>query len=186
MEEIPSADLQRFDTDDGRNMREHVISLLKLEAREYTTPEAFFERFRYFFVLSSEDLQKSRPQKRSDVDEGEVAIATMVQGLEELSTDQWNASELKDKIGTVVERIREKSTPQTYQSNTDQLQNAKTMTAAIMHAMRWALLASPRGPPMGNTMELLGRNVTLQRLRVAKSILQQARESGTQDLPPTA
>ena len=167
-------------------MREHVASLLKTEARQYTTPEAFFERFRYFFVLSTDDLQKSRPQKHSDVDGGEVVIAAMIQGLEELPTDQWNASELNSKIGTVVERIKEQGTPQTYQCTTDQLQNPKTMIVAIMHMIRWALLASPKGPPMCNTMALLGRNVTLQRLRIAESILQQARNSASQDSPVSA
>ena len=115
-----------------------------------------------------------------------MAITTMIQGLEELSTDQWNAPDLSSKIGTVVERIKEQGTPQTYQRTTDQLQNPKTVIAAIMYMMRWALLASPKGPPMGNTMELLGRNVTLQRLRVAKSILQQACGSKSQDSPLSA
>ena len=157
-------------------MHEYVAALLSSEAIHYTSADAFFERNRHFFGLSSAELQRSQPQEASEARVDELAIATAVQDIADISADHWKVSYLKDKMATIIDEIGKKQLTAMESSNNESTQKSKIASNAVMRWLRWALLASRPGPAMYNTMELLGRDVTLRRLKAAKDIMQHTRD----------
>ena len=86
-----------------------------------------------------------------------------VQRLNNLPGDKWNASLLQEVIKGILNDVE----PHTKMLHSDW----KPKTLDVQLFLRWALLAGWSGPSNSVAMEILGKEITLQRLVDASTII---------------
>ena len=132
----------------------------------YTTPGEFFYQHIYFFrpvVRDSYDLETD--PSGLNVISGQFDAVN--DRISQVSIDSWTESHLRAEINKIISDIAVHKIDHPDQE-LDQL-HLKRVGKSINNYLRWALTGGLSGPGMPVTMELLGRDITLERLEEAKS-----------------
>ena len=141
----------------GKDMEEYVSLILRADPISILDLANFSERHRSFFEWSPEDTAVlKRPLANPEL------LDLVCHGLKDLDEEQWSA----DVIDTVMqEAISQESGQQLSPEDT------KRILSGLFSDLRSILLASRAGPGMAKSMEVLGRDETLERLAKAGPFL---------------
>ena len=136
-----------------------VTALLSIESQFYTTPRAFFERYVYLFYSMPRGDWRAGLSDYLSVEHIE-SINAVVSGI---PPDQWTAEKVEETTKEWAHHFAHKTTgPEKGKSGQSSLRSQS------LYYMRWALTGGRPGPSLANTMVLLGRDVTLDRLETAR------------------
>ena len=147
---------------DYSNLAPYIGKLLQTTAGQYRTPQDFFERNLYFFRTPAwpkpVNEASSDPQDKRD-----RYVVNALQQLSQIPPDRWNEVELKESLHmTVLSVSKQLSEPLTEETR---------VRHHIFRVLRTILLAGRAGPALVDTMLLLGRDVTLKRVKAAAADL---------------
>ena len=145
---------------DGRTLRDHVASVLTEDPRAFYPPEEFVEKNVNFFATA---LQYARPSSNSPDEFGLFDLAMETLGA--IPESDWTSSLIKGKVRFFHEELVRRNKPP---DNTDTAW-PKKMKATVLGQLRHALVGGKPGPGVPITMELLGKHITLARLRDRKA-----------------
>jgi glutamyl-tRNA synthetase len=149
----------------GKELRDRVKFLLRLDRQNYTTPREFFDRHAPCFC------HVSRPPyvPRADI-AGSTLTTNHVQlisgRLGQITVGEWSSHKLEEAMADLacdVGGIERRNL------GADDVQaEFKSIGNALGRFLRWALTGGQPGPGIRTVMIILGQEVTLQRLREAK------------------
>ena len=164
----------------GADLRNRITVTLEACKENFYTPQAFYQQcFPYFQTLQAEDYfsttkNKERsilPEKKEDqyvlryvkktskssLPELASKISkVLIPRLAELSPEDWN----RENLGKIMECFRADCV-----SGANQVEpRLRDHPAVCIHFIRWSLTAGWSGPSISQTMAILGRETTLQRL----------------------
>lgn len=153
-------DAGHVSTVSGAPLEKYIEQLLKVDAKSYSTPGAFYKDNIHFFIEPSwQPYSNPDPQTASTAELGDAA-----QRLMDTAAEDWTAtilgSRMKDIVAEECARL----------GSTDKASN-KAYNKLFTGYMRWILLAGMRGPGIAASMELLGREVSLKRLEGARKLI---------------
>ena len=165
-------DVIRPITTEGHMSRKMVAKVLRADAKQYTSPEAFLKRnWHFFFQLSipldDADNELFQPLAVVDIIRDDI-MASSVDRLDEIPTDQWKAARLKEELIDIVDKICETEYETLTQGELDCLKNQKIVNGMLHHWLRQATVGGLAGPGMPDTMALLERETSLRRIHAAK------------------
>ena len=132
-----------------------IGALLKVDAINYTTPQEFFNRnspFLCYEPILGKDMQH-------DIFTDDT-MSIIIEHLEAVQSTSWCETNLKAACEVLVDRI----SPD-WESGLDQ---TKRCRSAVQRFLRGALMGGRPGPVMMVTMELLGRDESLRRIKAAR------------------
>ena len=134
-----------------RNLRDVLAQMLKIESLHYRSPSQFVDQVRLFFddiSLHDTDLAVDNVELLHPL---RVAASTLTL----TPPSSWTAQTHHIQL-----RALESSLPTT-------TLDPKTWKKELYHYLRWALLGGKRGPGIAETMEILGPETCVQRIRNA-------------------
>ena len=102
------------------------------------------------------------------------AIASAVHQICNLSASCWTTLGLKEQISIIADQLCKKGLETIDSEEAGRFKDAKAVNTAILHWLRNSIMGGLPGPSMVDTMVLLGRKATVQRLEVAKGLVQSA------------
>lgn len=149
----------------GKELRDRVKFLLRLDRQNYTTPQEFFDRHAPCLC------HVSRPPyvPRTDIAGGSLTkdhVQLIRDRLGQITVGEWSSQKLEEVMGDLactVGGIERRNL------GADDVQaEFKSVNNALGRFLRWALTGGQPGPGIRTVMVLLGREVTLQRLREAQ------------------
>ena len=162
----------------GRNLRDYVAFILRVDAKNFSTVEDFWQRNAYFF----KPITHSRHLLTNDHDSSVhgVPLVNLVRAankISEVETNSWDATSLHEKIAeaitsfTTTETILNESTLATETKPSDASQ--RVFSKALHLYLRWALAEGMPGPGIGDILTVLGRSVALDRLNQAADLVKE-------------
>lgn len=152
----------------GGDLKLYIKTLLQHSAARYTTPGEFFNQHIYFFrpvVRASYDLETD-PSGLSVISDQFDAVNDRIS---QVSVDSWTESHLRTEINEIMLDIAAHKIDH-FDQEADKL-HLKRVGKGVNNYLRWAITGGLSGPGMPITMELLGRDITLERLEEAKAEL---------------
>ncbi|KAH0565145.1 hypothetical protein GP486_001457 [Trichoglossum hirsutum] len=159
----------------GLNLRDYISAILRADAENFTTPEEFWKRNSYFFtsiIIGQYPVRYSDGRRVHSVPVND--LAKCARQFETMPPETWNSSTLKDKISEVITTSSEMSVQELNEQGADKSALAKRTrkewNKAFHHYLRWAVAEGKEGPPIGQVMEILGRDISLGRLREAAAL----------------
>ena len=96
--------------------------------------------------------------------------------FDQIPLTKWTQSELRDESSNIIVDLTKLKYPG-LDLNQDPTR-MKKLSGAVNHYIRWALTGGLPGPAIPFTMDLLGREVTMQRLEEAKVRFKTAQSKG--------
>ncbi|KAH9216884.1 hypothetical protein DL95DRAFT_387050 [Leptodontidium sp. 2 PMI_412] len=172
---------------EGEAREEFIMSILSIDAHNYTNASDFIERNMYFFIAPSlPEISASIPNlKLHKVPPGipyVPAPETMIlfQGVAEIQDDDWNSDVIRERIGWITEQgvgfsLAAYGEQQGGDSGwrTEELEKVvKKAWGKLIHGyLRWAIAAGRPGPDGAEMMRILGRQETVGRLRLAEEVM---------------
>ena len=172
---------------EGKSLKERIVDALRRCKHDYHDPRQFYQRYFYFFrPLQAQDYLSAETDPRRNLlavlHNGEQSLrsrdkllplsikdivdhwlATFAQRLNELPGDKWIASHLQQVIDSILDDVK----PHPKMLHSDWQQKGVDLQLFL----RWALLAGWSGPSNSVLMEILGQEITLQRLADASTIV---------------
>ncbi|TVY62259.1 Mitochondrial glutamate--tRNA ligase, partial [Lachnellula suecica] len=170
----------------GTSRTDFVRSLLWADAQNYTTPFEFLARNISFFIPPTKaTLASTIPTfKLRNVPEGikhDIAVPLLLDSLDLYTrssslTTNWSKEKLKKYISKVINERVEHSISEAYPDSKDIEEAVKGAVSRawgrLVHGyVRWAIAAGKPGPDGSVSMSILGREETLRRLKLARSIV---------------
>ena len=146
---------------DRSNLTAYIAKILQFNARQYTTPQAFFRQHLYFFQTPPRPEWANKPGSGSFNKERYLADA--VQKFDQVSQEDWDEAGLKFKMLTIALGVHQ-------QHGKFWGDNLAFVKKDISGILRTILVAGNSGPTMVDTMVLLGREVTLKRMAAAAPV----------------
>ena len=138
----------------GKDRKEFVAAILRADAKQFTTPESFFERSKCFFESPLKQGTRYEPAA------GHLVVEVITKRLFAIPEERWNENCLREACDASVQTIVESDETSTSWGDEPE----KAIRGSLNHYLRGAIMASRPGPPMATTMEILGRDETLRRL----------------------
>ena len=139
-------------------MKDLIAAILKVDAKSYYPLETFFERHKNFF-LEEPDYNEADRGARFDND-----LSFRIQErLAMIPESNWTADQLQSEIRKIVSDITSDENPI---SEEERAAGEKRVSSRVIHFLRQEIMGSKAGPAMSATMEILGRERTLSRLRL--------------------
>jgi len=181
----------------GRHDAEsYVTKLVQLDARNYTNASAFVERNKVFFQAPDEQtLLISRPsghlhhisKDMSSVIHQDEVLQHTLSNLELIPPAEWTADQVREVINATIAEQTELSLKFLDGSHYPGLEGHKKIFtkswSKLVHGyIRWAIAAGLPGPDGAGSMQILGREETLNRFANAVRILGMKRPDGGADL----
>ena len=155
----------RLIADDELSQR--AATLLLVDAANYITPQGFFERNAHFFCRKTERPYARRPDdyllKRD--------ICVIERQFQEIPVERWNEDSLKKVFDCVIDEMW-KAWEVDRDRDSSRMRECRN---AIQHFLRWALVGGSPGPALIFSMSLLGRDVSLARIKDATAAFQTLR-----------
>ena len=160
--------------------------LLQLSQNRYIIPSNFFaEHFYFFRDPTTSDYTSIKSEKspaaayrticlRSSQPEIDncLTIINKPENLHQIydlhhcyPPGEWNAKSLKDLAASIGGQIADEHS-----------KDASKAQAAVNTYLRWAISSARQGPGMAETMELLGQEVCVNRLRSADALMRKVKE----------
>ncbi|KAI9759208.1 MAG: Glutamate--tRNA ligase mitochondrial [Chaenotheca gracillima] len=155
----------------GRDLRSYIAAILQKDTSNYADAKTFVENNTYYFVrppLGSYETSnsKSTPVHTIPVDR----LATAASKLNLISADHWDPQAIKERV---EEMIATSSSGSPSPSDTSpgnapvSTHSQKEWRTGIHHYLRHAIAGGKPGPGIGDVMSILGRDESLERLRIA-------------------
>lgn len=145
-------------------LKEHIAALLSVDAINYTTPSEFVERNSHFFFIGHREEYKRGPS--NGILTENTAIIT--DRFQEILPGQWGESSLREAFENMADTLSMKLGQDSNQS----AEAAKASRVSVQHFLRWALTGGRPGPTLMLTMSILGRDVSLKRIKDAAAVLE--------------
>ena len=158
------------------DFRTYVAALLRIDSKQYISAKDFIERNWYFFnplTLPTEPPVGDPGQHEED----ESLIASASRHLDKLTTSQWTISTIKQALQSIVDEAHRQRYGDHDTDTGDSSRHVKDINKALYHWLRKTILGGRPGPGMPDSMVLLGRDHTLQRLDTAIHHTRDLRES---------
>ena len=161
----------------GHSSRDYIAAILRVDAKQYTSPEDFARRNRYFFSpVKESDILTVVLDKYRDSDHELETISSAARRLNEVPSCEWTATNLKAKVDGIVGDLS-KVKSRTTSPDAKRFEDFNMLKKEFLGWLRTAIMGGLPGPGMADTMALLQRDVTLQRLQEAKVLLEDFRTS---------
>ena len=156
------------------DLKSYVAAILRLDAQRYTTPQDFLQRNSYFFcpLIRSDYIPISNSVKENFPDN---ILSYMRSQFVGIPVDAWTASRLKETLGSIKGSMWETLTQSGEEKSNDNVAEQKSTGKSLIHYLRWAISGGCNGPGIPDTMALLGRDVSLERLEEASVLLDNQR-----------
>ena len=166
-----SANVSSLITREGPSLRERIAGVLRADAKQYMSPEAFLKRNWYFFFHLGSAVKDINDEYLSslnviDVIEDDI-VAMSVDRLAEIPADQWVADRLKDELTATVNTISETEHEVPTPEAVNFLKDHRTINRMVHRWLRKALVGGSAGPSIPDTMALLQRDISLRRMQAA-------------------
>ena len=142
-------------------LESYVASILKVDAKHIAFVADFWDRHLGFF---DDAVIRDRPANNAS---SRGLITKAIALLSAIPDSSWDKVRIGEAIDALVLGYDEPK-PELEASMTEQQEESKAYKAASSHVsreIRWATMGGRSGPPMQTTMEILGRDQTLKRLR---------------------
>ena len=141
-------------------IRQRSAVLLQADAANYTTPGEFFEHNMHFFSIQPRRQYTPGPNDSLLV----KSIDILSIRFEEVSIAQWDETSLRQIFDSAVDEMSKEWAAMDPEHSTSDVGSCK---GAVQHFLRWALTGGNPGPGLMLSMSLLGRTVSLSRVRDA-------------------
>ncbi|MCJ1259084.1 Glutamate--tRNA ligase mitochondrial [Lignoscripta atroalba] len=157
-----------LDVADDLDFREYVAAVLRLDAKQYTSPEAFVSRNRFFFLplweTGSRFAQSEQTRDHNKQEDG--AIASAARKFADIPPSRWTTTSLREKTIAIVDEICKMRYTWNCADSEEPKgpRDSREANKVFNHWLRQAIMGGLPGPSMPDTMALLGRDVTLSRL----------------------
>ena len=138
--------------------------LLQLEGRKYTFPQEFFDRISYFFFSESRS-QDEPPSFHPLILEH---VGNIYDSISSASRGPWDIPSLSRNVEGLYEIFSDNKLTDLAESN----DMGRAIRSQLQSFLRWAVSYGHAGPTIVPTMQILGREVTLGRLRDAIALLE--------------
>ncbi|KAF1815095.1 glutamyl-tRNA synthetase [Eremomyces bilateralis CBS 781.70] len=147
----------------------YISSILKADARNYSTPEEFVKRVEFFF----------RPQHYPPIFDGyqksNVAVDTLASACRQiLQASPWTKEGIQKEILTTVAQL-EKSIA----SEASEKHSHRAVSADVHHFLRGVILGGRAGPTVAESMEILGKAFCAARFSEFQAARPATAEDGT-------
>ena len=150
-----------------RNLADVVATILRFDSQGYSSPTAFATRCSIFFgpppqwysYQSTENITPS-------------ALRTAAATLCLVPAERWSADVHRENLASLQVSTLDST-------NNDQQLLSKGWRGEIYHYLRWALLGGAAGPGIPETMEILGRDICVQRISRSGEVLRAQDSSRT-------
>ena len=163
---------------------ELIRSLVWTDVKNYTSPDDFIARHATLFASPTPStLTPKRPSLtlhhlplEANVTVPAPEFVQLVQPLCDIPEHEWNATELKARIDSIVEKgsagtIEEIKKENEAQDAVELERRAKKSWSTLVHSyIRWAIMAGVPGLEGVKVMIILGRSESLKRLEVAREV----------------
>lgn len=162
----------------GRNLKDYLALILRVDAKNFSTVEDFYQRNAYFF----KPVIHSRRRDSSIHGIPLIDLARPARMISEVDVHSWDATSLHGKI---AEAATFHTTAGTVADNSPLGAEDKSLHAsqrafskALHSYLRWALAEGMPGPGIGHILAILGRSVSQSRLsHAADSVREQSAHS---------
>ncbi|KAJ9663288.1 Glutamate--tRNA ligase mitochondrial [Coniosporium apollinis] len=142
----------------GRTLEDYVTTILRADAKNYSTAADFVKRNAYLFSSGN-----PAPRPLSFQGLGATDLATIIRGLYEIPADQWNATSLKTRVEKIVADVITDIAEREGAKEADIKNMQKVVNGKVLHFLRSRIAHGQHGPNMSEVMELLGREETLRK-----------------------
>lgn len=141
-----------------RELRSRVATILHLDARNYTSPAEFLERNSYFF------FDEEKPSSEHDIVDSTLIkdLPRIIDHLKAIPPESWTGSFLHHEIAKLHQML---CCIFEYESADHFKNRLKTFRGRLQTLLRSAVSFGRPGPGIGQTMAILGKDVTLRRLK---------------------
>ena len=137
------------------SIREYISAIVKADAKQFTSASEFFKRIKGFFELTGGRRVGHVPVPGEDI------LSSITQELSQIKFHDWGETSIKKVLDDFVSKIlRHEEAMETLQEGTE-----KGVRAKLNVYLRWAVMGSRPGPPMVQTMAILGQFTTIFRLQ---------------------
>ncbi|KAL9612519.1 MAG: hypothetical protein Q9167_002904 [Letrouitia subvulpina] len=166
------------------NLKNRVINLFQLVGPRYVNPLTLFNDYEYFFrpLDHLEYKSVSNPVVRNLL---EGILPLVRQEISVISSEDWDSAVLKTTIQHVVDTITQQRSHVLDETGNDsstpgkiviqeKILRSKSVYKAVHHYLRWAIAFGRSGPPMHDTMAVIGRKECIQRLANAEKLIDTA------------
>lgn len=151
---------------DGRDLGSYIKSIIRADAKGYTTATEFIQRNRYFFehVRSSAldapayDPRGPNQKLKHTTALNQLIIAT--KKIETIGPETWTVEGIKSIIKNIISETWEDVDKDTRRMN----------NRALFHYLRWAIAGGNEGASIADAMVILGQEITIDRLRNAAAL----------------
>jgi glutamyl-tRNA synthetase len=184
----------------GFAREKYISSIVVADAQNYTTPDDFVTRSKYFFQAPSDEVLgekiprlrlESVPLKTSRLEDSDISF--MFHNIKKISSKEWSRTMLKVGLDNVIEKgIKStldmvegaanahgivEATEVTEAINTKRIISIRRDWSRLIHSyLRWAITAGDSGPNGVDTMAILGKEETERRLNVAETVIKNNRD----------
>ena len=138
----------------GRRLGDVVASMLCASPNSYTSPNAFASQCSIFF----DNLQPRKAYERVE-NSALVTFRTAAASLCLVPLERWTATVHRENLAAIHIPLAENEADRALQS--------KLWRKDFYHYLRWALLDGSSGPSIPETMEILGKDICTERIRLA-------------------
>jgi len=172
---------------EGEAREDFITSILKVDAQNYTNPTDFIQRNIHFFIAPTlSEISVSVPTlKLHKVPTGipyVPAPETMVlfHGLLEIQDENWRSDVLRERIAWITEQgaglsltalSEERGADESWRTQELERVVIKAWAKLVHGYLRWAVAAGKPGPDGAEMMNILGREETVKRLKLAEKVM---------------
>ena len=147
---------------------EYIRSILRLDAKNYTTAKDFVERNGYLMQVGlTPEMENLKRGSESDSERPLVLFAT-AEFLDSIDSNSWSVVRIKEKFHQ-IESIRLKEDDSV--SSEERVAQSRKWREEFHHLLRWAIANGTPGPGIAEVMEVLGKEQTTLRLMRAMEVL---------------
>jgi hypothetical protein len=165
-------DPSRCDISKGCDIQDYTAAIFRVDSYQYITSKQYYERIKYFF-FSPWDGEEVVDVPSNLRDKHEI-ISTIIKDFKDVPERKWNAAELKLFLSVRVNGLAEAAIAKELLiseagAGTELAAQQHRINSVVMSWLRWAVIGTRPLATIGEIMEILGRDTSLQRLAEAES-----------------
>ena len=160
----------------GRNLSAYIASVFRADAKSFTSEAQFLERNSFFFRPLVKSSYHPSMTVNGSTQNPPVATDVLVREarkFQDILAEAWRPETIKQTISDALANLTDVggTVEPNETAENGLLKQQKARHKEFHGYLRWALASGKQGPGMADTMEILGRDVTLHRLSEAARLL---------------